>query len=686
VSAGRKALVVATYRYADGGLSRLTAPEHDAEAFAAVLEDPEIAGFDVTMLLNQPHHVVGEAIADFYGDCRRDDLTLLYFSGHGLKDDEGRLHLAMTNTRREALMFTAISAAQLNEAMDACASRRKVLILDCCYSGAFPAGRTAKSDEGVQTLERFQGKGRAVLTASDATQYAFEGDDVRGSGTSSVFTRHLVEAIRSGAADLDEDGDIALDELYSYVREKVVAEVPQQRPKKQEDVDGRILIARNVHWTLPAHLRHAIDSPISAQRLSAVEGLAHLHRVGNELVRATVAGHVAALADDDSRSVSAAATALLHQIDPSRGRPPEVELPAPRAASAPATVERPVVAVPVPVPSAAPVRPPSPPTEPARDEPARDEPAAAAEPPAEPPPAEPTEAEPPAVAPRAPENDAPVLAAGRTSRKSPPLRQSRTLVLALVVLSGLPLTLSRLLAFESSAPNTADQFSETTLPWSLVIVLPLVASVALLAAGARFPRAVPVAAGLVVGEGLVLLENAGFWSFWFIDNNDSYDAGPALWCLVLGAVVVAAAGVVAVIRPPLAGRPGVRSPDWRFAAALLVVIAAVISLDGGPESYSVSGWISNSIGTLLLGAFALPLTLVRLRRDQRLAALVAVSLFGVWLLWFPISELVSDSPRLGLEPSRWVARIADVVLTLLACGLAQAGPTSEPAATSPTSP
>ena len=148
-------------------------------------------------------------------------------------------------------MFTAISGAQLNDAMDASRSRRKVLILDCCYSGAFPAGRTAKADEGVQTLERFQGKGRAVLTASDATQYAFEGDDLRGSGTSSVFTRYLVDAISSGAADLDEDGDIALDELYSYVYDRVVAEVPQQRPKKQEDVDGRILIARNVHWTLP---------------------------------------------------------------------------------------------------------------------------------------------------------------------------------------------------------------------------------------------------------------------------------------------------------------------------------------------------------------------------------------------------------------------------------------------------
>src|SRR5829696_7407470 len=296
MSAARKALIVATYDYADAGLRRLAAPEHDAESLATVLEDPQIADFDVTTLVNQPHHVVGEAIADFYSEARREDLTLLYFTGHGLKDDEGRFYLAMANTRRSALMFTAISGAQLNDAMDASPSRRKVLVLDCCYSGAFPAGRTAKADEGVQTLERFQGKGRAVLTASDATQYAFEGDDLRGSGTSSVFTRHLVEAIRTGAADLDEDGDIALDELYSYVREQVVAEMPQQRPKKQEDVDGRILIARNVHWKLPDYLRHTIESPIAAQRLSAMPELEHLHRTGNDSVRAVVAERLTALA------------------------------------------------------------------------------------------------------------------------------------------------------------------------------------------------------------------------------------------------------------------------------------------------------------------------------------------------------------------------------------------------------
>ncbi|MGH3981521.1 MAG: caspase family protein [Pseudonocardiaceae bacterium] len=89
----RLALLVATYRYQDEGLRQLTAPGHDAEALAAVLRNPEIAGFDVTVLVNEPHHVVGDAIGEFYYDRRRDDLTLLYFTGHGFKDDQGRLYL-----------------------------------------------------------------------------------------------------------------------------------------------------------------------------------------------------------------------------------------------------------------------------------------------------------------------------------------------------------------------------------------------------------------------------------------------------------------------------------------------------------------------------------------------------------------------------------------------------------------
>ncbi|MFI9811941.1 caspase, EACC1-associated type [Saccharothrix variisporea] len=307
----RVALLIATYEYEDTGLRRLTTPAHDAEALAEVLADPSIAGFEVTTLVNEPLHRVGAAIGEFYRDRRRDDLTLLYFTGHGLKDDEGRLYLAMTNTHRDNLLFTGLPAEQVDQALENCASRQKVLVLDCCYSGAFPPGRLAKADTTVHTLERFQGRGRTVLTASDATQYSFEGDRPHGRATQSVFTRYLVEGLRDGSADLDGDGDITVDELYSYVHDRVVEEVPQQRPKKQDDVQGRTVIARNVNWTLPTHLANALASPLPADRRNALDGLAHLRRVGNDVVRARAEEEIHRLTEDDSQEVSTAATALL---------------------------------------------------------------------------------------------------------------------------------------------------------------------------------------------------------------------------------------------------------------------------------------------------------------------------------------------------------------------------------------
>ncbi|GAA3812961.1 hypothetical protein GCM10022403_053270 [Streptomyces coacervatus] len=342
----RFALLIATYEYQDPGLRQLTSPAHDAEALAAVLRDPDIAGFEVTTLLNQPHHVVGEAIGDFYRGRRGDDLTLLYFTGHGLKDEEGRLYLAMANSRPDGLLFSALSDEQISQAMESCRSRQKVLILDCCYSGAF-GRRPTKGDTSVQTLERFGGRGRTVLTASDATQYSFEGDRAQGHAAQSVFTRYLVEGLRDGGADLDGDGDITLDELYSYVYDRVVAEMPQQRPKKQADVEGRTVIAGNINWTLPGYLRNAVDSPLAGDRLGGIEGLARLHRIGNERVRAAVLEELGGLADDDSKSVSAGAAEALRSLTAG---------PEPAVAVAVA-VEQP----PVPVPE----RPSEPPPEPA---------------------------------------------------------------------------------------------------------------------------------------------------------------------------------------------------------------------------------------------------------------------------------------------------------------------------------
>jgi beta-lactam-binding protein with PASTA domain len=313
---GRFGLIIASYRYADSGLRRLVAPARDAEALAAVLSDPRIGGFEVETVINRPSHEVARRIEGFFADRHRDDLLLLYFSGHGLKDSRGRLFLAMSNTERRMLNATAIPAGFVREALEQSRSRQNVLLLDCCYSGAFAKGMTPKADtSSVHTQDRFAAAGSVVLTASDSLQYSFEDDGVSGSGVESVFTRVLVEGLRSGAADRSLDGDVDLDELYDYIYDRVAKERPEQKPGKWAwDIHGRIIIARNPHWAMPTRIQQALDSPFPGMRLGAVEELVHLTRVGNDDVVARACQALEQLASDDSKKVCEAATAALEQV------------------------------------------------------------------------------------------------------------------------------------------------------------------------------------------------------------------------------------------------------------------------------------------------------------------------------------------------------------------------------------
>src|SRR5712691_5453929 len=86
----KRALIIATSEYEDAVLRQLVAPARDAEALAKVLQDPAIGGFAVRTVLNQPSYKVSEELEVFFNDRQRDDLLLLYFSCHGVKDEDGK--------------------------------------------------------------------------------------------------------------------------------------------------------------------------------------------------------------------------------------------------------------------------------------------------------------------------------------------------------------------------------------------------------------------------------------------------------------------------------------------------------------------------------------------------------------------------------------------------------------------
>src|SRR6266508_823931 len=265
----RSALIVASNAYQDVGLSELRAPAADADALAAVLSDPEIGGFEVRTLLNEPAHVVNEAVEEFLTDRSPDDLLLLHFSCHGIKDQGGELYFAMANTRLRVLGATAVAADFVNRRMTQSRSRRIVLFLDCCYAGAFDRGMRARATKVMDLEERFGGRGRAVLTASGAVEYAFEGGELTESGdpTPSVFTTAMVRGLTTGQADRDQDGYVDLDELYDYVYDAVRDVTPHQTPGKWTfGVQGDLVIARrNTPVTEPAALPPEPSTPSTAR-------------------------------------------------------------------------------------------------------------------------------------------------------------------------------------------------------------------------------------------------------------------------------------------------------------------------------------------------------------------------------------------------------------------------------------
>jgi hypothetical protein len=263
--------------------------------------------------------VVNEAVEEFLTDRSPDDLLLLHFSCHGIKDQEGELYFAMANTRLRVLGATAVAAGFVNRRMTQSRSRRIVLFLDCCYAGAFERGMTARATRVMDLQERFGGRGRAVITASGAVEYAFECGELTESGdpAPSVFTTAMVRGLTTGEADRDQDGYVDLDELYNYVYDAVRAVTPHQTPGKWTfGVQGDLVLARRSTpvtepSALPPELQHSIDSPLAGVRAGAVDELARL-LAGRHQGLALAARHaLGALADDDSRTVAAAATNVL---------------------------------------------------------------------------------------------------------------------------------------------------------------------------------------------------------------------------------------------------------------------------------------------------------------------------------------------------------------------------------------
>src|SRR3984957_19100249 len=222
--AGRYALIVANDTYDDPKLKPLRAPLHDAEELERVLRDPAIGNFEVRKALNELGHELRKSVDRFLEKRHRDDTLLL---------------------------------------------------LDCCFSGAFSVDLTHRSGDAVHALEPLGGTGTAVLTASSALEYAYEGAALSGEPTPSVFTSEIVRGLATGEADRDYDRKISVGELYEYVWDRMQAAGAKQQPRIKSDLQGELIVAGSRRerpaTPLPPELFALMRSDSMTLRMKAVE-------------------------------------------------------------------------------------------------------------------------------------------------------------------------------------------------------------------------------------------------------------------------------------------------------------------------------------------------------------------------------------------------------------------------------
>lgn len=290
---GRYALLVGVGEAKSGRLPSLGAPRHDLAALETVLAAKDIGAFDTVLVLADEEVDFG-SLRDrshwLFEDRRPEDVVLFYYSGHGIKPYAGDLHLALPGTDPKRIA-TAYPSSLLRDCLRDTGAGVKLVVLDCCHSGAFFDGAKALQPAPAVTPEAFpkDARGQFVLTACRDAEYAFDAPHDAGDGVrNSVFTRFLVEGLKGEAARPGEPF-ITFDGLADYLGDAVPRADARMRPQRLALGDTRdVPLVRNRRYAppLPAPVREAAVGEDWRQRLVAVFELKALLLADDQAVRA----------------------------------------------------------------------------------------------------------------------------------------------------------------------------------------------------------------------------------------------------------------------------------------------------------------------------------------------------------------------------------------------------------------
>jgi hypothetical protein len=143
------------------------------------------------------------------------DVGVVFFSGHGYRDEKGRFYLLPVDVNLDRLLATGVANDDFRRALEAMPGRILVL-LDACHAGAVGDGRKGGlTDDLVRDLVR-DGYGLIVMCSSMGRESSQESNEHRHG----FFMQALLEGL-GGLAEKSRDGAVYFHVLDVYVTNRV---------------------------------------------------------------------------------------------------------------------------------------------------------------------------------------------------------------------------------------------------------------------------------------------------------------------------------------------------------------------------------------------------------------------------------------------------------------------------------
>jgi Caspase domain len=159
----------------------------------------------------------------------------------GEGDDKEDLYLVAKNSTSKNKKYNAIAVSKLREAIAESPAERRILILDCCYSGRAITGLLAtKDDAETADNQSIDIEGTYGVAAAPANQRALA---LPGSKYT-AFTEQLVDVLEEGLPN--DQSTLTLNDVFGEIRKRLrrIAKTPVPEVVNWQD-GGLFKFAKN---------------------------------------------------------------------------------------------------------------------------------------------------------------------------------------------------------------------------------------------------------------------------------------------------------------------------------------------------------------------------------------------------------------------------------------------------------